>query len=149
MIGVDWREAGGNCKVWLLLLRLGLFLLAAIILVVGEEGLRDMEDDGEQRQEKKWGRILVQTAYLSKFSPTLFIHEVFFNPHDPRCAITVKLYATVSERLSLISVTNPQQFWTDLYTESTFQWRIYGCYFWPTKCSFQMNSWHHAHKYEL
>lgn len=46
VIGVDRRKAGRNGEVWLLLLRLGLFLLAAIILV---EGGRDMEETNERR----------------------------------------------------------------------------------------------------
>jgi len=46
VIGVDRREAGRNSEVWLLLLRLRLFLLAAIILDGGGDGEKD---DGEQR----------------------------------------------------------------------------------------------------
>ena len=35
VVGVNWRETGCYCEVWLLLLRLRLFLLTAVILVVG------------------------------------------------------------------------------------------------------------------
>lgn len=56
VIGVNRREVRCNGKVWLLLLRLRLFLLAAIILIETEGQKWEMgkdEKSGDERRKKK------------------------------------------------------------------------------------------------
>lgn len=70
VIGVNRWEARRYCKVWLLLLRLRLFLFTAIVL---GEGRRKGVKDGKQKEQKtrekngKSGNIdFCQYAYLNK-----------------------------------------------------------------------------------